>query len=181
MTLVAWPSKAAFDAWHAGVKATLGLPRVGVNAATGLPDPTAALTTDYTITTRTMLDGQVVAIVEDEFPGSPDPIPPWTVGEAVPIGALRVFAEQKDSIGDKAHDTWVCVQAHTTQADWTPPQVPALWNYARTPGDNEWMPWIAVEVDEVLTYAGVEYICIQSHTTQPGWEPPNVPALWAAV
>ncbi|WP_425470657.1 carbohydrate-binding protein [Saccharothrix australiensis] len=29
-----------------------------------------------------------------------------------------------------------------------------------------------------VTYGGVTYVCTQSHTAQPGWEPPNVPALW---
>ncbi|MGC0422620.1 carbohydrate-binding protein [Embleya sp. AB8] len=28
------------------------------------------------------------------------------------------------------------------------------------------------------TYGGQNYRCLQGHTAQPGWEPPNVPALW---
>jgi len=28
------------------------------------------------------------------------------------------------------------------------------------------------------TYGGATYKCIQAHTSQVGWEPPNVPALW---
>lgn len=27
-------------------------------------------------------------------------------------------------------------------------------------------------------YDGLLYRCVQAHTSQPGWEPPNVPALW---
>jgi len=30
-------------------------------------------------------------------------------------------------------------------------------------------------------FNGVEYKCIQAHTSQVGWEPPNVPALWQPV
>lgn len=30
-------------------------------------------------------------------------------------------------------------------------------------------------------YDGILYRCIQPHTSQEGWEPPNVPALWARV
>ncbi|MFG3495510.1 carbohydrate-binding protein [Streptomyces sp. NPDC047928] len=31
-----------------------------------------------------------------------------------------------------------------------------------------------------VTYGGGGYVCLQGHTAQPGWEPPNVPALWRA-
>lgn len=34
---------------------------------------------------------------------------------------------------------------------------------------------------DVVTYQGSEYRCLQSHTSQVGWEPPNVPALWIAL
>ncbi|WP_420713242.1 carbohydrate-binding protein [Streptomyces sp. Tu 6176] len=32
-----------------------------------------------------------------------------------------------------------------------------------------------------MTYNGVSYRCLQGHTAYPGWEPPNVPALWQPV
>ncbi|MFF0773006.1 glycosyl hydrolase family 18 protein [Nonomuraea wenchangensis] len=41
-----------------------------------------------------------------------------------------------------------------------------------------WAPWTAYATGAVVTYNGVDYVCLQSHTSQPGWEPPNVPALW---
>ncbi|MEV4835785.1 glycosyl hydrolase family 18 protein [Nonomuraea sp. NPDC049486] len=42
----------------------------------------------------------------------------------------------------------------------------------------EWAPWTSYTTGTRITYQGVEYECRQSHTSQPGWEPPNVPALW---
>src|ERR1700722_2038412 len=33
----------------------------------------------------------------------------------------------------------------------------------------------------VAALACVEYKCLQAHTSQVGWEPPNVPALWQRV
>ncbi|WP_302893363.1 glycosyl hydrolase family 18 protein [Actinomadura luzonensis] len=42
----------------------------------------------------------------------------------------------------------------------------------------DWAPWTAYSAGARVTYNGVEYECVQSHTSQPGWEPPNVPALW---
>jgi chitinase len=44
-----------------------------------------------------------------------------------------------------------------------------------------WAPWTAYTAGTRVTYNGVDYECIQSHTSQPGWEPPNVPALWKPV
>ncbi|MFI7638264.1 carbohydrate-binding protein [Nonomuraea sp. NPDC049400] len=41
-----------------------------------------------------------------------------------------------------------------------------------------WAPWTSYAIGTVVTYNGVDYVCIQAHTSQPGWEPPNVPALW---
>ncbi|MGP4094092.1 carbohydrate-binding protein, partial [Nonomuraea sp. KM90] len=43
-----------------------------------------------------------------------------------------------------------------------------------------WAPWTAYATGAVVTYNGVDYVCLQAHTSQPGWEPPNVPALWKA-
>ncbi|MFB4294002.1 glycosyl hydrolase family 18 protein [Nonomuraea sp. ATR24] len=41
-----------------------------------------------------------------------------------------------------------------------------------------WAPNTAYTAGTVVTYNGVSYKCRQSHTSLPGWEPPNVPALW---
>ncbi|WP_327086766.1 chitinase [Nonomuraea sp. NBC_01738] len=44
----------------------------------------------------------------------------------------------------------------------------------------QWAPWTSYAVGAVVTYNGTDYTAIQGHTSQPGWEPPNVPALWKA-
>ncbi|GII21560.1 carbohydrate-binding protein [Planosporangium mesophilum] len=43
---------------------------------------------------------------------------------------------------------------------------------------GSWQPNTAYTVGQQVTYGGHTYRCLQSHTSQPGWEPPNVPALW---
>lgn len=43
---------------------------------------------------------------------------------------------------------------------------------------NAWKPDEVVNVGDRRFYDGNWYVCIQSHTTQAGWEPPVVPALW---
>jgi chitinase len=45
-------------------------------------------------------------------------------------------------------------------------------------------PWAAntaYHVGDLVSYGGHSYRCIQAHTSQAGWEPPNVPALWSLV
>ena len=44
-----------------------------------------------------------------------------------------------------------------------------------------WAPYTAYAIGARVTYNGVDYECIQAHTSLPGWEPSNVPALWKPV
>jgi len=54
----------------------------------------------------------------------------------------------------------------------------------RTPtpgGIAEWQPYTYYAVGAMVTYGGHTYKCIQAHTSLPGWEPPNTPALWQLI
>src|SRR5215471_12901601 len=44
-----------------------------------------------------------------------------------------------------------------------------------------WQPNTSYSVGSLVMFNGVEYKCIQAHTSLVGWEPPNVPALWQPV
>ncbi|MGI5160259.1 carbohydrate-binding protein [Microbispora sp. CA-102843] len=44
-----------------------------------------------------------------------------------------------------------------------------------------WAPNTWYAIGARVTYNGVDYECIQAHTSLTGWEPPNVPALWKKV
>ncbi|PPK69720.1 dioxygenase [Actinokineospora auranticolor] len=46
------------------------------------------------------------------------------------------------------------------------------------PGGTTWAAGTNYAAGTRVTYSGVNYTCLQGHTAQPGWEPPNVPALW---
>ncbi len=52
---------------------------------------------------------------------------------------------------------------------------------ARAQTPPAWQPWTTYRAGDLVSYNGVVYQCIQGHTSQPGWEPPNVPALWQPV
>lgn len=46
------------------------------------------------------------------------------------------------------------------------------------PPGGTWAPNVAYPAGATVTYGGATYRCLQPHTSQAGWEPPNVPALW---
>ncbi len=48
-------------------------------------------------------------------------------------------------------------------------------------GGSTWQEWKQYNAGDTVTYNGVNYRCLQSHTSLPGWEPPNVPALWQQI
>ena len=57
-------------------------------------------------------------LTDSQAASMPDLIEPWRAGEAVEVGMMRSHGDQ----------LYRCVQAHTTQAGWEPPSVPALWS-----------------------------------------------------
>ncbi|TWV46030.1 S1 family peptidase [Streptomyces misionensis] len=73
---------------------------------------------------------------------------------------------------------------------------PILQNYGLTlktaasgPGDpggpgnpgGTWSAGTVYQAGDTVTYGGATYRCLQTHQAQPGWEPPNTPALWQRV
>lgn len=94
----------------------------------------------------------------------------WVAGERVEVGTHRIYNTIE----------YVCIQAHVTQSDWTPPAVPALWQVYMPPS-ADWQAGVAYKIGDEVMYQGVLYRCRQSHTSQVGWEPPRVPALWLQI
>lgn len=151
--------------------------------------------------------------------------PPWQAG--LVVVPEEVYAYQ-------GH-LYMVIQGHTTQADWAPNVVPALFKRYHEPTDDPW-PWeqpqgahdaypmgarvlhngfvwssnvaanvwepgsvgaealwtnltpppptsawavgVAYKINDEVTYQGSTYRCRQAHTSQAGWNPPAVPALW---
>ncbi|WP_285567469.1 alpha-lytic protease prodomain-containing protein [Streptomyces sp. RTGN2] len=48
------------------------------------------------------------------------------------------------------------------------------------PGGS-WAAGTTYTAGDVVTYGSGRYRCLQGHQAQPGWTPPNVPALWQSV
>lgn len=97
------------------------------------------MATAYTM--RAVIEDSVTALDDETAATVPSLFTPWTVGEAVEVGDRRYYAPR----------LYKAVQAHTTQADWTPDITPALWAVI---GD----PIEAGTIDDPITAArGMEY------------------------
>lgn len=107
------------------------------NVITG--GPVSDMATAYTM--RSVIEDSVTALDDETAATVPSLFTPWTVGEAVEVGDRRYYA----------HRLYKVVQAHTTQADWTPDVTPALWAVLGDPGE-------AGTIDDPITAArGMEY------------------------
>ena len=86
------------------------------------------------------------------------------------------------AVGDRVKfgDTlYKCVQAHTSQSDWTPDLTPALWTRVTV---EEWPEWVqptgaqdAYMTGDKVTFEGEHYISLIDNNT---WSPAAYPAGW---
>ena len=79
--------------------------------------------------------------------------PAWVVGKAY---AVNDRAQYNGTL-------YKCIQAHTSQADWTPDATPALW---KTVSVDEYPEWVqptgahdAYNIGDKVTYNGQRYVC----------------------
>ena len=90
---------------------------------------------------RAVIEESVTALDDETAVTVPSLFTPWKPGEAVNVGDRRYYATRLYKV----------VQAHTTQADWTPDVTPALWAVVGDPGE-------AGTIDDPITAArGMEY------------------------
>ena len=108
-------------------------------------------------------------LTEEEIKAIADLFQPWAAGEAVTIGMLRKYD----------NDLYECIQAHTTQSDWTPNITPALWKIKSAPGViPEWSqpestnPYM---IGDKVTYGGRIY---ESTIDNNVWSPEALPSGW---
>ena len=120
---------------------------------------------------RITIKAQLDTIGDDAVAEVAALFPDWTPGVAVAPGDVLAWDGTLVEV----------IQAHTTQADWTPDRVPALFKVHRTPEMTEWVAGITVAAGERFTFGGATWECVQAHTTQKGWEPDKVPSLWRKV
>jgi chitin-binding protein len=117
--------------------------------------------------------------------------PPATVTHSVSLGGrtgrLKILAIW--NIADTVNAFYSCIDVQVGGGGGNPPppppndpppppnNLPPPPNNPPPPGGT-WAPNTAYAVGATVTYGGSTYRCRQAHTSLPGWEPPNVPALW---
>ena len=86
---------------------------------------------DFNDPVQDKLDTVLDILTDEQAETVPDVFPGWVVGVAYSVGN-RIRYDNK---------LYKCVQAHTSQSDWTPDATPALWTRIGDPGD-EWPEWV---------------------------------------
>lgn len=71
-----------------------------------------------------MIEKAAVSLTDDDALEAPELFPEWQKGKAYAIGDRVRYGK-----------LYKCVQAHTSQAGWEPPAVPALWTDIAEPGE----------------------------------------------
>lgn len=117
---------------------------------------------------RTIYPPQDTPALFSVYRSSGDTTLEWIANESIMVGNIREY----NTINYR------CIQAHVTQLGWEPPNTLALWIVDIPIVPGEWAIGVAYVIDDTAVYSGTDYICIQNHVSQRGWEPPNVPALW---
>lgn len=102
-----------------------------------------------------------------------------------PASAPAPWASLTDRVAPGQRVIWDGQTWRNTSGAWLPTTAtPATWpqGWAQETGlpptITAWASGQAVKINNLRTYGGKTYRCIQAHTTQTGWEPPSVPALW---
>lgn len=131
---------------------------------------TSADDTAATAAKITTLEQRVTALEAYVFKTNPIPTTPgtYTPGQAHPPGALVTF---NGGTYKNVSGAWLTA---------SPAAYPLGWAN-QAPATQAWKAGVAYKVGNLVTYAGKTYQCAQAHTSQTGWEPTAVPALWSAV
>ena len=99
---------------------------------------------------------------------------PQGAHDAYPLGAIVSHNDQL-WISDHEANVW---EPPTQWSEYIPNGEGGEEPGGETP---EWAPDTSYSISDQVVYNDTTYSCIQAHTSQVGWEPPNVPSLWEVV
>ncbi|NUT34841.1 MAG: dioxygenase [Hamadaea sp.] len=91
-----------------------------------------------------------------------------------------LMSVQTDGTGRRATFDFV-LNVPGTPPSPSPTATPTATASPTPPTGGTWAPYVAYALGARVTYAGLAYVCQIAHTSLPGWEPPNTPALWRRV
>jgi hypothetical protein len=94
----------------------------------------------------------------------------WTTGKTLQVGNVVEYHGVDYRVR----------QSHTTQSNWAPPRVPALFERVNN-NDGNWAPQIIYAVGDRVLVNGQLYQATQQHQALAGQDPTAEPALWRAL
>ena len=111
------------------------------------------------------LDSVLEILTDEQAETVPDAFPAWAAGIAYAVGVRVRYGGV----------LYKCVQAHTSQEDWTPDATPALWTRIGEPAD-EWPEWVQptgahdfYTIGDKVTYNGQHWISdVDANVWTPG-------------
>ena len=117
---------------------------------------------------RQLIEQLAVTLADETALTGVELFPMWAIGRAYAV-------DDRVQHGGTLNK---CVQAHTSQADWTPDATPALWVVVSIDEYPEWVQRIgahdAYNTGDKVSYNGKHYVCtIDANTYAPdvyGWE-----------
>lgn len=108
------------------------------------------------------------------------------LNESERIREQEAYAANKEA-GEVVIEANVYIEGNFFNLEYDPEMTVAkAYAYLKTLGDYEdaedvidkWAAGTAYYTGDLVMYEEEQYECIQPHTSQEGWEPPNAPALW---
>ncbi len=125
---------------------------------------------------RAMIEKASASLDDTDALDVPALFPAWASGKAYTI-------DDRVRYGEKLYK---CVQAHTSQSDWTPPAVPALWTEVAKPGEIPVWKQPTGAQDAYMTgdkvwYPAENTTVYESTIDNNVWSPTDYPQGWKVV
>ena len=118
---------------------------------------------------RQLIEQLAVTLEDETALTGVELFPMWAIGRAYAV----------DDRVQYGGILYKCVQAHTTQADWTPDITPALWVAVSIEEYPEWVQPTgahdAYNIGDIVSYNGTLYISLIDANV---WSPEGYPAGW---
>lgn len=125
---------------------------------------------------RALIEKAAISLSDEDAIGCVELFPAWEADVAY-------TADERIRYGDKLYR---CVQAHTSQADWTPDATPALWTEVAKPGEIPVWRQPTGAQDAYMTgdkvwYPAKDTTVYVSLTDNNVWSPADYPQGWQKI
>ena len=134
------------------------------------------MTREHALMLRRMIERAAVSLGDEDALFAVELFPTWKADTAY-------AANERIRYGEKLYR---CVQAHTSQSDWTPPDTPALWTEVAKPGEIPvWKQPTGVQdaynTGDRVWYPEKNTTVYESLIDGNVWSPADYPQGWKVV